>query len=228
MSHGAPRRVSRLSGFTLIEVVLVLSLLVVIFAVSVPYLGSSFSRANLSGAADLVRGALTRSRVTAMQSGEAQVFRCEPKGERYQIIALKELESQNNSGSFGDSNTSKTSDDREKSNDEKSSDRSSDSSSDNSSGDENSPSDILRLESSRLPSNVKFADVDVTSSNMVAALYGTSSDDNWSDPIVFNPDGTSADASILLQNDREQTIRITLRGLTGVAKAGEIGNEEVP
>ncbi len=228
MSHSAPRRVSRLSGFTLIEVVLVLSLLVVIFAVSVPYLGSSFSRANLSGAADLVRGALTRSRVAAMQSGEAQVFRCEPKGARYQIIALKELESQNNGRSSGGNDAARTSDDRQKSNDENSSGRSSDSSSDNRSSEENSPSDILRLESSHLPSDVIFADVDVTSSNLVAALYGTSSDDSWSDPIVFHPDGTSADASILLQNDREQTIRINLRGLTGIATAGDIGKEEVP
>jgi prepilin-type N-terminal cleavage/methylation domain-containing protein len=218
MLHLAPRRVSRLSGFTLIEVVLVLSLLVVIFAVSVPYLGSSFSRANLSGAADLVRGALARSRVKAMESGRAQVFRCERDNGEYKTIALADLELQNNSSGVGGNASYERANDSENREDE------------NSSGDssnENSPSDILRLEANRLPSDVKFAAVEVASSTMVAAIYGTAGDDSWSDPIVFNPDGTSSDASILLQNDREQTIRVTLRGLTGVATAGDIGSEEV-
>lgn len=217
MLHAAPRPVRRLSAFTLIEVVLVLSLLVIISAVAVPYLSGSFSRANLSGAADLVRSELTRGRVAAIESGQAQVFRCEPKGGRFQLQAFEAL---------GDS--SDTSMNRERS--PRSEDPSESGAEDDAenSTDEDSPSDILRLESSRLPSDVIFAALDVSASNRVVAMYGGAGDDAWSAPIVFNPDGTTSDASILLQNDREQTIRINLRGLTGVATTGEIGSEEVP
>jgi hypothetical protein len=45
---------------------------------------------------------------------------------------------------------------------------------------------------------------------------------------LFNPDGTTSDASILLQNDTGQTIRVTLRGLTGVADASDVGQEAAP
>jgi hypothetical protein len=53
-------------------------------------------------------------------------------------------------------------------------------------------------------------------------------DENWSPPILFKPDGTTSDASVVLQNDRGETIRVTLRGLTGIASASEVGSEAVP
>jgi type II secretory pathway pseudopilin PulG len=217
MSHAATRPARRPSAFTLIEVVLVLSLLIIISAVAVPYLSGSFSRANLSGAADLLRSALTRGRVAAIESGQPQVFRCEPKGGRFQLQALEEL-----------SDTGDTAMNNERSPRSEGQSNSDEESSAENSTDEHSPSDILRLESSRLPSDVIFAALDVSASNRAVAMYGVAGDDTWSAPIVFNPDGTTSDASILLQNDREQTIRVNLRGLTGIATTGEIGNEEVP
>ena len=50
----------------------------------------------------------------------------------------------------------------------------------------------------------------------------------WSPPILFNPDGTTSDASLVLQNDKGQTIRVTLRGLTGIADASDVGREAMP
>jgi Tfp pilus assembly protein FimT len=87
----APRPVTRSAGLTLIEVVLVMSLLVVIASITMPFLGNSFSRAHLNAAGDILRDALTRGRMTAMQSGEIQAFRCEPKGARFQLVALDKL-----------------------------------------------------------------------------------------------------------------------------------------
>src|SRR4051794_9593586 len=87
----APRPVARMSGFTLIELLLVMSLLVVIASISLPFLGRSFSRAHLNAAGDILRDALTRGRMTAMQTGEIQAFRCEPKGARFQLVALDKL-----------------------------------------------------------------------------------------------------------------------------------------
>ena len=47
-----------------------------------------------------------------------------------------------------------------------------------------------------------------------------------SDPVA--PDGTTSDASLVLQNDKGQTVRVTLRGLTGVATMSDVGREAVP
>lgn len=193
----APRRlVVRRGGFTLIEVLLVMSLLVIIASITMPFLGNSFSRAHLNAADDLLRDALTRGRLTAMQSGEIQAFRCEPKGARFQLVALDKL-------SLPESSTPPA---------------------DKSDG-EHSAHDILRLAPARLPDDVIFASADVASSNQVAALYGSVSDSGWSAPIMFNPDGTTSDATILLQNNQNQTIRVTLRGVTGLVTSSAVGNE---
>ncbi|MFO0790252.1 MAG: prepilin-type N-terminal cleavage/methylation domain-containing protein [Pirellulales bacterium] len=213
-------------GLTLIEVVLVLSLLVIISAVSMPYLDGAFSRAHLSGASDMVRGAWAQARLQAMESGEAQVFRCEPKGSRFQLTSLNKLgmpESSSQAREASDEDRA-----AQKSNQESESTSDSDSGSSSGSDSEWSPEDILRLGIERLPDDVNFAMAEVSASNQVAAMFGGSTDQSWSDPILFNPDGTTSDASVLLENDRGETIRVTLRGLTGVSSAGQIGNEEVP
>jgi prepilin-type N-terminal cleavage/methylation domain-containing protein len=193
------RPLARPGGFTLVEVILVLSLLVIVASVSMPYLNKSFSRAHLNAATDILRDALNRGRLTAMQSGEVQAFRCEPKGARFQLLALDKL-------SLPESSVPPP---------------------DNTDG-EHSENDILRLAPPRLPDNVVFADAEVAASNQVGAMLGKSKDDSWSMPILFNPDGTTSDASILLQNDLGQTIRVTLRGMTGLVSSGEVGSEAVP
>jgi type II secretory pathway pseudopilin PulG len=199
MFDAASHPVARPSGLTLVEVVLVLSLLVVIAAVSMPLLNGSFSRAHLNSASELLRDAWSRGRLAAMQSGQIQTFRFEPKGGHFQLRSLDEL------GLPESSELPEEDPDAE-----------------------HSASDILRLSPSRLPDNVIFAAGDVAASSQVAALLGSSKAEAWSAPILFNPDGTTSDASLLLQNDRGQTIRVTLRGLTGIASAGEIGSEEAP
>src|SRR5262245_46707133 len=78
-------------GLTLVEVVLVLALLVVIASVSTPLLQRSFERASLQNGGDLVRAAWSKARIAAMESGQAQVFRCEYQGSRYQIATLDAL-----------------------------------------------------------------------------------------------------------------------------------------
>jgi hypothetical protein len=46
--------------------------------------------------------------------------------------------------------------------------------------------------------------------------------DDWTRPVLFFPDGSSSDASIVLKNTRDQYIRVTLRGLTGVGRVTSI------
>jgi Tfp pilus assembly protein FimT len=199
MFDDASRPVARPNGLTLVEVILVLSLLVIIGAVSVPVMNGSFSRARLNGAADMLRDAWSRGRLAAMQSGKTCAFRFEPKGSRFQLRTLDEL-------SLPESD--------ELAPDDKDA--------------EHEAVDILRLTQNRLPDDVIFAAGDVATSAQVLATLGSQKEAVWSDPILFNPDGTTSDASLVMQNDKGLTIRVTLRGLTGIASASDVGNEVVP
>jgi hypothetical protein len=49
----------------------------------------------------------------------------------------------------------------------------------------------------------------------------------WAGPVVFYPDGTSTDATVLLMNENQNTVRVTLRGMTGTIMLGEVGKEAI-
>jgi type II secretory pathway pseudopilin PulG len=189
-------------ALTLIEVILVLALLVVIGSVTVPLLSGSISHAQLQHSGELVRAAWGKARLAAMRSGQPYVFRYEPKGSRYQIVLLSAI----SADSAGDVNTL-TPEAEEHT--------------------EYVAADILRLSRSRLLEDVVFASGEVAAVPQLAAAAGAG-EGGWSEPIVFYPDGTSADAALLLANASGATLRVTLRGLTGVSRTGEIGSEATP
>jgi prepilin-type N-terminal cleavage/methylation domain-containing protein len=197
----ANRRVLR-RGFTLVEVVLVLALLVIISAIALPVLVGSFSRASLYGGADLLRGAWARARLTAMQSGQTHVFRYEPDGRRYQITALGDI------GLPENNQVVLANPDEEVEEDEQ---------------DER----ISRLQD-RLPDGIIFFGGDISSSNQLLAMQPDVGQGPWSPPILFYPDGTTSDASLLLSNENDVKVRVTLRGLTGVASIVDVEDEVVP
>lgn len=197
MSH-LHRRHAPHHGLTLIEVSLVLALLVVIGAFAVPLMGGAIERRALASGAELLQAALARARLAAMQSGQTYVVRFEPKGSRFQVLAMDQLgmpESEELQPEDPDI--------------------------------ERTPADILRLSQNRMPEGVIFADADVSSSNQLTATKG-SPEGTWSAPILFRPDGTTSDASVLLQNEPGNTIRVTLRGITGTSSASDVGKEAVP
>jgi type II secretory pathway pseudopilin PulG len=188
----------RRPGLTLIEVCLVLALLVVIGSFAIPLLGGAIERRALESGADLFQAALSRARLAAMQSGQTYAVRLEPKGSRFQVLDLDKL-------GMPESEELQPEDpdvDRP-------------------------PADILRLSQNRMPEGVVFADAKVSDSNELTATYG-STEGAWSAPILFRPDGTTSDASVVLKNEPGNTIRVTLRGITGTSSAGEVGSEEVP
>jgi len=52
-----------------------------------------------------------------------------------------------------------------------------------------------------------------------------------STPILFYPDGTTSTARLLLRNEYDRSIELSLRGLTGVARVGElktVAEQELP
>jgi type II secretory pathway pseudopilin PulG len=185
-------------ALTLVEMCLVLALLVVIGAMAAPLMEGSFSRAGVQSGAELVRGAWARARLAAMESGQTYVFRFEPRGSRFQIITLDKLGMPGSEVMQPDAPNA-----------------------------ERDVADMLRLSRSRLPDGVIFAGGDVSSSSQVLATLGTIDQTAWSAPILFHPDGTTSDASVLVANAAQQTVRVTLRGLTGIASASDVGREAV-
>ena len=184
---------------TLFEVLLVLALLVVIGAVATPLLTGSLARARLENSGELVRVAWARARLAAMQAGEPYVFRYEPKGSRYQIVLLSAITAED----AEDVNTLPPEDEADA---------------------EYAEADMLRLSKSRLPQEIVFASGDVSAVPQLAGAAATAG--GWSQPIMFYPDGTTSDAAVLIADASDETMRVTLRGLTGISRASEVGSEE--
>lgn len=84
-----------------------------------------------------------------------------------------------------------------------------------------------------LPAGITFV-----ASQSEAETYTTSIDsdatssyameDDWSEPILFYPDGTTSTAVLLLQNQYNRCVELSLRGLTGTVDIGEIYAAEGP
>ena len=196
-AHEASRPPRR-RGLTLVEICLVLALLVVIASFAIPLLGGAVERRALMSGAGLLQAGWTRARLAAMQSGQTYVVRFEPKGSRFQVLSLDQLGCPKVRSCRQKIRTPNT-----------------------------RTYDILRLFKTRLPDGVIFGHADVANSNQLTATMGSSGDGPWSAPILFRPDGTTSDASVLLVNEPGQTVRVTLRGLTGTSVASEVGKEDV-
>jgi type II secretory pathway pseudopilin PulG len=197
MNHDVPRPLRR-QALTLVEVCLVISLLIVIGSFAIPLLGGAVERRALTSGADLLRAAWSRARLAAMQSGEPYAVRLEPKGSRFQVLALDQL-------ALPESQVLEPDDPNA----------------------ERMPSDILRLARNRLPEGVIFARADIADSNQITATFGSAGEGPWSRPMLFRPDGTCSDASVLLANEPSQTVRVTLRGLTGTSNSGDVDREPI-
>lgn len=187
-------------GLTLFEILLVLALLVVIAGMMMPAISNSLSHARLSSGGEIVRAAWGKARLAAMQAGETYVFRYEEGGSRYQIAQLAVLSSED----AGDLNALPplTEDDEEY-----------------------AEADMLRFTKSRLPTDIIFLQGQVAAVPQMAGP-AIAAQGGWSQPITFYPDGTTSDAAVLVANADGETLRVTLRGLTGISRAGEIGHEE--
>jgi Tfp pilus assembly protein FimT len=177
----------------------VLAILVIIAALAVPAMQGTFARAALHGGGDLVRGAWAKARFAAMESGQVYAFRFEPNGRRFQIVTLDAVGLPESSELAPDDPDA-----------------------------QQNVADMLRVPKTSLPEGVIFAGGDVATSSQVAAALPGAVEGPWSMPVLFRPDGTTSDASITLINDRKQSIRVTLRGLTGISNATDVGDEELP
>lgn len=74
------------------------------------------------------------------------------------------------------------------------------------------------FEDDLLPMGILFVAAESAMDARGADILSTSGSKGALEPIFFYPDGTSQDAIITLQNQKQATIEVHLRGLTGIAK----------
>ena len=72
-------------GFTLMELVMVMAILVLVAGLAIPMVSRSFTSQKLTKSVDLVRTQMNRARIKAMKSGEVYGFFYEPQGTTYRI-----------------------------------------------------------------------------------------------------------------------------------------------
>jgi hypothetical protein len=61
-------------------------------------------------------------------------------------------------------------------------------------------------------------------------MVGLTGEQSWGMPIFFFPDGTTSNAQMVLANEDQDTVTVTLRGLTGMVRLGRVEavNQQFP
>lgn len=217
-------------GFTLLELLLVLALLVVLAAVSWPALRKPLASRRLRQAGQAVRIEVARARLEAMRTGQEQGLVYARNGGRLRRFARPvAFDPDAESGVPG--STAGVGWQREPMAPTRGGDS------------------LARWEEVRLPEPILFSDEfaaeyeasgeDVPPPVEVggpAALHDgealaewwTHGDDGeaWSVPIWFRADGTASDAEWRLHNEQGESLRVQVRGLTGSAICDEPMREE--
>lgn len=200
-------------AFTLFEMLLVLSILVVTLSVAVPTYEGMVTSRRIFNSVENVRLELQRARLEAIKTGQAQAFRCQVGQSQFTLQPwLKASDSVEASAGatiiteLGQAvDTSSTS-----------------------SGVASNMADPTAGQK-LLEEGVVFASADIlndmrslseqsTSDSMQAGMAG------WSQPILFYPDGSTTTAHIVVQDTRGRRMAVQLRGLTGEAKVIEVAS----
>lgn len=180
-------------------------LLVVVGSLAAPLFEGSFSSIRLRRGGDQVLAAWSEARTHAIEAGEIYQFRFAPEGSDYRI---DRWDGGVETDSLGEGLVSTTLSDGTPDEEE-----------------------LADWESeASLPENITFSSATMVTEDAQGerSLTQVTQDGtgDWSSPIFFYPDGTTSEASILLKNDRELYRRVTLRSLTGVARASELLTRE--
>ena len=189
-----PRR-----GYTLIELLLVLAIIVIAAAAAAPSLRRTVRNVAVKSAANDVRAALTRTHVLAMKTGRIHVFQFEVGGTKYKIEPW-----------IGDDDALESKD-----------------------GDPNSAlaasSSSKAVVEPTLPEGTKFVVGDTAGSSRgqrveegIVGMGGSGV--TWSRPILFFPDGSAADAFVVVGNDYQTGIRVDLRGMTSSVRVSDVSD----
>jgi prepilin-type N-terminal cleavage/methylation domain-containing protein len=187
------------SGFSLLELMLVLALLVTMAAFTWPVMERSMASERLRKGADQVRSEWVRTRLRAMTTGVPQVFNYEPEGIWYSVEDYAGLDAgieTTSLSAFADIT-----------------------------GEAAVAGGLMR----ELPEGLVFVESMVDDLRSTAVDPAAMPAAGQPGPVFFYPDGTSSNASLRLRNEYDEYIDLHLRGLTGVVTVTEVLTaEELP
>jgi Tfp pilus assembly protein FimT len=215
------------SGMTLVEILVVLALLVVIGGLVVPVFAGSIASVRLRRAGDQVLTGWSRARAEAIESGQPYQFRFTPNTGTFVIEPWTGLLGADGSAAAGTATAGST---RTTTTTTTTAAASSTSSAAGTSTSANSAATTSTVTNTALPEEIVFQSGELavedfqSGERSVASLQDAQA--AQSTPILFFPDGTASQASILLANGKKQFVRVTLRGLTGVGRASEVLTQE--
>ncbi|MDC0935332.1 prepilin-type N-terminal cleavage/methylation domain-containing protein [Pirellulales bacterium] len=200
-------------GLTLLELLLVLVLLAVLGSLATPAIFNGFATVRLRRGGDQVLASWSAARMRAIELGEIQIFRFERETGNYRVGAPATTTSANADESGFENELDENGAIRSR----------------QAAGRDESPSlpsddakEYLRLRT--LPDKLEFTVIEFAEAAESSQLGSAAQE--WSAPILFFPDGTTTDASVVVGNDREQFVRLTLRGLTGIGRGSNVLSHE--
>lgn len=186
-------------GFSLVEVLLVLTLLVIVGSLVWTASDNPIVGQRLRRAADRVQAVWSKARVEAMTSGRIQLFRYAPNTGRFCVetrAGFGFYAGQDSQDAASERATPAVAPESDPANDENS-----------------------------LPQGILFVASATELDSRAAAVL---EDENtggaatqWSEPILFYPDGTTSNARLVLTTEEGRCVELSLRGLTGVSTVGE-------
>lgn len=177
---------------------LVLAVLVVLAAVSVPVFYRSVRDATLRSAAEQVRTEWNKAHIKAMKSGRIQVYRFQPGGRKFQIepyTAVDDtVDAVNSTSTFAPPPPAP------------------------------SPDNTNENSRTQLPEGIKFLEGMTAEEERAKSVEESmgGGGGGLSKPILFYPDGVTSDAWLVVVDEHNSAIRVELRGLTGLAILGDI------
>ena len=199
------RAKGRRAGFTLIEIMLVLAILVAMGAIAWPSFTRAYESSKLKSAADKLMSVLGKARTQAMTSGQTQVFKFQLNSGAYIVEQLPDDAATLDANATSDTSMAPTS-------------ASSSASSGESPGCKLPEGYVFSNGNRVLDDRTAAAESAITSSNF----------DTSSPPVLFYSDGTSSQAELTIANQNGRSITITLRSLTGTAHMGEVTTAAAP
>jgi hypothetical protein len=198
-------------GHSMVEMVVVMSILAGMVAFSWPMFKSPMAKVRLQAAAQEVTSELAKARLKAMQSGVAQVFKVQMHSGKFRVVAVGDDESeQKANGAVPRQSASET---------------------DSASTQDHSPltdkSDALP-DDMELPEGICFEEPADESPSAEDEKKVASEDveEEWKDVAVFYPNGATTDAVVGLHGEPDLHVDVKLSGLTCTAKVGETHRQE--
>ncbi len=215
--HRVGSRVHR--AFTLLELILVLAILVALGAVVAPIVGDAFHRQKLQASADMLRSEWEHARLTAMKTGQIQVFKCTIGASDYSIDPYMAGDDMLNASSGAVITTSVGTVAQT-----------------NSDGSLSSPAPTTPVdpltgapEGKKLDEEVTFVNCvvngDMRAMSIVQSQGGLAATSTMNQMVMFYPDGSTSTAEVTIQNAAGLQRAVRMRGLTGTTQVltpGEI------